>query len=66
VGAFKTVAAKRINLLRETPGALLWQRDYYEHVVRNEEELSRVREYIIENPLKWALDRENPDRVKHT
>ncbi len=38
----------------------LWQRNYYEHVIRDEDELDRAREYIVNNPLKWALDRENP------
>ena len=38
----------------------LWQRNYYEHVVRSEGELARAREYIVNNPLRWALDRENP------
>jgi len=36
-----------------------WQRNYYEHVIRNEKELKRIREYIQNNPLKWELDREN-------
>jgi hypothetical protein len=36
-----------------------WQRNYYEHVVRSVRELNSIREYIINNPLKWALDREN-------
>ena len=40
----------------------LWQRNYYEHIIRNDESLHRIREYIINNPLQWALDRENPDR----
>jgi REP element-mobilizing transposase RayT len=40
----------------------LWQRNYFERVVRNERELQRIREYIINNPLKWAEDRENPER----
>ncbi len=39
----------------------LWQRSYYEHVIRDEDELNEVRQYISTNPLKWALDRENPD-----
>ena len=43
------------------PGRL-WQRNYYEHVIRNDEELRRIRRYIVENPAKWALDRENPAR----
>ena len=40
----------------------LWQRNYYEHVIRNEYDLNEIRKYIIENPLKWALDEENPER----
>jgi len=40
----------------------LWQRNYYEHVIRNEDELHRIREYIQTNPLRWELDRENPAR----
>jgi REP element-mobilizing transposase RayT len=39
----------------------LWQRKYYEHVIRNDADLDRIREYIINNPLSWHLDRENPD-----
>ena len=38
-----------------------WQRNYYEHIIRNENELNRICEYIINNPLKWTLDRNNPD-----
>jgi REP element-mobilizing transposase RayT len=41
----------------------LWQRNYYEHIIRNDDELRRIREYITDNPLRWALDRENPDVV---
>jgi REP element-mobilizing transposase RayT len=40
-----------------------WQRNYYEHVIRSEDELNKIREYIRNNPLKWSLDRENPERV---
>ena len=42
------------------PGKL-WRRNYYEHIIRNEEELDRLREYIVNNPAQWALDDENPD-----
>jgi len=41
-------------------GQALWQRNFYEHVVRDEADLLRVRQYIDDNPLRWALDRENP------
>jgi len=57
VGAFKTVSTKRINEMRQTPGAKLWQRNYWEHIVRDERELNRIREYIRNNPVRWGLDR---------
>jgi hypothetical protein len=38
----------------------LWQRNYYEHVIRDEASLDRIREYILNNPAQWAIDRENP------
>ena len=58
VGAFKTVSTKHVNRLRNTPGALLWQRNYYEHVIRNEADLVRIRNYISENPVAWEEDEE--------
>lgn len=42
----------------------LWQRNYYEHVIRNEESLNRIRQYIQDNPANWAHDRENPAATK--
>jgi putative transposase len=60
IGAFKVASTKNINVLRGTPGAVVWQRNYYEHVIRNEDELNRARVYIANNPRQWALDRENP------
>ena len=39
----------------------IWQRNYYEHIIRNQKELNRIREYIVNNPMKWEFDRENPD-----
>ncbi len=60
VGAFKTVVTKQINLTYGTEGRPIWQRNYYERIIRNENELDRAREYIVNNPLQWALDRENP------
>ena len=44
------------------PGRL-WQRNYYERVIRNEDELNRVREYVAENPSNWATDKENPENI---
>jgi putative transposase len=61
IRGFKSSATKRINQLRGTPGIPVWQRNYYEHVIRNEDSLDRIRLYIAENPARWAYDRENPE-----
>jgi REP element-mobilizing transposase RayT len=53
VGYFKMNTAKRINQLRGTPGRRVWQRDYYERVIRNERHLYAVRRYIRDNPACW-------------
>jgi REP element-mobilizing transposase RayT len=63
LGTFKSITARRLNRLRRTPGVPVWQRNYYERVIRNETELDRIRAYIAANPLRWALDRENPERI---
>jgi REP element-mobilizing transposase RayT len=63
VGAFKTVSTKRINEIRGMLGVPVWQRNYYERVIRNDEELSRIRQYIVDNPAHWEEDRENPNPV---
>ena len=60
IGAFKTVSTKKINILRKTEGAVIWQRNYYEHIIRDEDSLNRIRQYIVDNPARWAFDRENP------
>ena len=64
IGAFKTVSTKQVNAALGTPGRPLWQRDFYDHVVRNEQDLHRIREYIRNNPLQWELDEENPSRLR--
>jgi putative transposase len=68
VHRFKTMTTKRYadgvkRLGWEPFRGRLWQRNYYEHIIRNEEYLNRIREYILTNPMRWALDRENPHRV---
>lgn len=60
MAGFKSAVTKRINECRQTPGAKLWQRNYWEHIVRNEPELSRIREYIHNNPAQWEMDRLHP------
>ena len=60
VRAFKSISAVRVNRALRRTGLPLWQRDYYEHVVRDQDELARLRQYIAENPLKWDEDVDNP------
>ncbi len=69
VGAFKSLTT--VSYTRGVtqsgwspfPGRL-WQRNYYEHIIRDEESLNHIRQYILDNPARWALDRENPAAVQ--
>ncbi|HXG37157.1 MAG TPA: transposase [Bacteroidota bacterium] len=63
VGRFKMSAAKQINILRHTPGLSVWQRGFYDHIIRDERSLSRIREYITTNPERWKYDHENNARI---
>ena len=60
VRGFKTFSSRQINQLHATTGTSLWQRNCYEHIVRDDDESNRIRRYIEDNPLMWAMDRENP------
>jgi len=62
VRAFKTFSSRQINELRNKKEPV-WQRNYYEHVIRNEESLNQICEYIETNPQRWQFDRENPNAV---
>jgi putative transposase len=60
IGYFKMNSAKGANLLRNTSTLPFWQRNYYEHVIRNDTDLEEIREYIQNNPLKWLDDENHP------
>jgi putative transposase len=60
VQSFKSVSTRRLNVIRGTPGAPFWQRNYWEHVVRGGEDLDRIRMYMQANPAQWAADALNP------
>lgn len=62
VRAFKSFSSRQINVLRRKKESI-WQRNYYEHIIRKEESLNQIREYIATNPLRWHFDRENPESV---
>ncbi|HXF48618.1 MAG TPA: transposase [Verrucomicrobiae bacterium] len=63
IRSFKSAVTKRINDLRRTPGNVVWQRNYYEHIIRNEDDWKKIHDYIVYNPEKWMVDAENPDRI---
>ncbi len=64
IRSYKSAVTKKVNELWRTQGSSVWQGNYYEHIIRDEEDLDEIREYIINNPLKWDLDRENPTNIK--
>jgi putative transposase len=66
IGQFKSMATKRINAIRVTPGSPVWQRGYYERIIRNQSEFDRIRHYIINNPLNWTSDIEHPPNAAGT
>jgi len=63
VCAFKSQSAIGINKIRMTPNRQVWQRNYFEHIIRTPQPLDELRRYIQENSTRWATDEENPKRV---
>ncbi|MHB8194115.1 MAG: transposase [Bellilinea sp.] len=59
VRGFKSAATKRINIFRNTPGVPVWQRNYYEHIIRDEKSYLEIAQYIFDNPAHWETDSEN-------
>ena len=65
IGAFKTVSTKHINILCNTTGAIVWQRNYYEHIIRNQHDLEQTWCYIEANPAQWDTDEENISKTSY-
>ncbi len=60
IRGIKSVTAKQIRITMDNPQFPVWQRNYYEHIIRNEKDLDEISQYIINNPLMWGRDRNNP------
>lgn len=60
---FKYQSAKHINAMRQTVATSVWQRNYYEHIIRSEASLNRIRQYVLDNPARWTFDRDNPSAI---
>jgi REP element-mobilizing transposase RayT len=67
VGAYKSLCVNRWLKYIKDNGldirGVFWQRNYYEHIIRDENELNMIREYIVFNPFKWSSDADNPNHV---
>jgi putative transposase len=57
---FKSVSTRKMNAACRAPGTPVWLRNYYEHVVRNDDDLQAIRKYILGNPARWDEDENNP------
>lgn len=64
IQTFKTNCTRRVNRVHKCSGKQLWQRNYYEHIIRSQKSLEAIREYIESNPANWPLDSDNPDKPR--
>jgi REP element-mobilizing transposase RayT len=64
VRAYKSAVTYAVNGAQNMRGAVLWQKNYYEHVIRNDRELKNIGWYILNNPLNWQLDRDNLQNIR--
>jgi len=60
VRSFKAAATRRVNAFRRSGRDSVWQRGYYEHVIRNDAELNRLRGYVLDNAVQWDTGEDNP------
>ena len=60
VGSFKSAVSKRVNTIKQLPDGSIWQRNYHDHIIRDEDSLDRIRKYVRLNPIRWQDDREIP------
>jgi len=63
IRGFKSAVTKHINKIRHTPAKAVWQRNYYEYIIRNRYDMGRIRQYIEMNPANWAQDQENRNKM---
>ena len=61
IAYFKYQTTKLINQQRDLQGTKIWQRNYYEHIIRNQKSLEFLREYILNNSLQWEIDQLHPN-----
>ncbi len=65
VRAYKSAVTYAINKSQNSRGSVIWQRNYYEHIIRDERELDLIARYIYYNPFNWQVDRDNPENTRN-
>ena len=61
MAGFKSIVTKKINILRDAPRTPIWQRNYYDRIIRNQYTMDKIRQYIVNNPLSWDVDQLHPN-----
>ena len=64
IRAYKSAVTYTVNKLENRHCAVLWQKNYYEHIIRNDHELNNIGWYIVNNPSNWELDRDNAQNAR--
>jgi putative transposase len=63
IAGFKSSATKRINEMRHTSSFPVWQKLFFDRIIRNDKELDKIRDYIHNNVLQWAMKRDDPEKI---
>lgn len=63
VRGYKSAVTTQINKKQDATGQSVWQRNYHDHIIRDEQSLERIRYYIIHNPAQWQEDQNNPNNI---
>ena len=63
MGKFKSFSCKKIREVLEDDEKFEWQKSFYDRIIRNEKELYQIRKYIKENPLRWEIEKDNPENL---
>ena len=63
IGKFKSFSSKQIRKILQGEEKFEWQKSFYDRIIRNEKELYQIRKYIQENPLRWDIEKDNPENL---
>ena len=63
IRGFKTFSSKEINQVMKNEEKFQWQKSFYDRIIRNEKELYEIRKYIVQNPFKWDIEKNNPQNL---